>query len=73
MAEQVHPDHYTYCKDDLGLEVIDILDYFFSDEPHLWNAGKYLLRFGHKHGGGVDDKDLEKAMFYIERRNRLRK
>jgi hypothetical protein len=32
------PPHYTKHK----WEVIDILEEFFSDDPLLFNAGKYL-------------------------------
>ena len=59
------PSHYTRCKEELGLEVWDILDFFFPDDPHLWNVGKYLFRAGHK-----DDfvQDLEKLKQYVDRR-----
>jgi hypothetical protein len=32
-----HPPHYTNKK----WEVIDILEEFFSDDPLLWQCGKY--------------------------------
>lgn len=66
LSEQINPDHYTRCKETLGVEVVDILDYFFGTDPHLWNAGKYLLRVGHKPG---QDRvtELGKAAWYIER------
>ena len=59
------PSHYTRSKEGLGLEVWDILDFFFPDDPHLWNVGKYLFRAGHK-----DDfvQDLEKLKQYVDRR-----
>jgi len=62
-----HPSHYTWLKDKCGVEVIDITRWLPSD---IGNAVKYLLRFGHKHEEGMDDKakakqDLEKALFYI--------
>lgn len=60
------PPHYTYAKDKLGgLEVIDILEAFFPDEPLLWQVGKYLLRAGHK---GPMLQDLQKARWYLDRR-----
>ena len=61
-----HPAHYTYAKEKLGgLEVIDILEAFFPDEPLLWQVGKYMLRAGHK---GSLLEDLEKARWYLDRR-----
>ena len=60
------PPHYTYAKEKLGgLEVIDILEAFFPDEPLLWQVGKYLLRAGHK---GPMLQDLQKARWYLDRR-----
>ena len=61
-----NPPHYTYAKEKLsGLEVIDILEAFFPDEPLLWQVGKYLLRAGHK---GPMLQDLQKARWYLDRR-----
>ena len=61
-----HPSHYTYAKEKLGgLEVIDILEAFFPDEPLLWQCGKYLLRSGHK---GPMLQDLQKMRWYLDRR-----
>ena len=60
------PEHYTYAKEKLGgLEVIDILEAFFPDEPLLWQCGKYLLRAGHK---GPMLQDLQKMRWYLDRR-----
>ena len=60
------PPHYTYAKEKLGgLEVIDILEAFFPNEPLLWQVGKYLLRAGHK---GPMLQDLQKARWYLDRR-----
>lgn len=56
-----HPPHYTWLK---GLEVIDIteqLDFLTG------NAVKYLLRAGHK-DPAKEREDLEKAVFYVNRR-----
>lgn len=55
------PPHYRYGN----FEVIDILDEAFPDDPHLWAAGKYLLRAKRK---GNEKQDLEKAIFFIKRR-----
>ena len=67
MSDMVNsPIHYTYAKEKLGgLEVIDILETFFPDEPLLWQVGKYLLRAGHK---GPMLQDLQKARWYLDRR-----
>lgn len=59
----VHPNHYNSVKG--APEVWDILDQFFSDDPLLWNAGKYLLRAGKK---GSKLEDLEKLSQYVNRR-----
>lgn len=57
-----HPSHYTRVP---GMEVIDILEGFFSDDPLLWQVGKYLLRAGHKDS---TIQDLKKAQWYLTRR-----
>ena len=57
-----HPDHYNDVD---GMpEVWDILDAFFPDNPTIWNAGKYLLRYGRK---GDPAEQLEKLIQYAER------
>lgn len=61
--DMVNPDHYKRSKEVLGVEVIQILDFFFGDDPHLWQVGKYLLRAGHKPGA---TEDLDKALWYLE-------
>ena len=55
------PPHYTKHK----WEVIDILEEFFSDDPLLFNAGKYLLRCKEK---GNLKQDLGKMIWYAKRR-----
>ena len=55
-----HPSHYQVG----GFEVWDILDTFFPDDPHLWAAGKYLIRAGRK-GDAVED--LEKCQRFLSR------
>lgn len=67
MDHVLAPPHYESCKEVLGVEVWDILDHFFGDRPHLWNAGKYLLRAGRK-AGSPEEQDLGKAIQFIERR-----
>lgn len=72
------PSHYTWLGDAIireggphetdMLESWDILDALFPDDPLLWNATKYLTRYGRK---GADDRrivDLRKARTYIDRR-----
>lgn len=61
------PSHYTWLKDKCGIEVIDITRHMDFD---LGNAIKYILRAGHKHEQGYDNKskmieDLNKAIWYI--------
>ena len=55
------PSHYRYK----GFEVIDVLTEAFSDDPLLWQVGKYLLRAKRK---GNELQDLKKALFYLERK-----
>lgn len=57
------PTHYTYIKEALGVEVIDILNAAFGKDPMKWNAGKYLFRAEHK---GNEAQDLRKAKQYID-------
>lgn len=49
------------------LQSWDILDALFPDDPHLWNAGKYLTRCGRKGGSEKRAEDLRKALSYLER------
>ena len=65
MSDAVNPQHYKRSKEALGVEVIDILEYFFPDDPLMWQVGKYMLRAGHKDGLV---QDLEKARWYLDRR-----
>lgn len=55
-----HPPHYNQ----FGIEVVDILEMYFPNNPHLWNAGKYLLRSGYKHN---ELEDIRKMIWYAER------
>lgn len=71
------PEHYTWlggaitakggpeCTADL--QSWDVLDAIAPDDPHVWNALKYLARLGRK--GGADRRivDLRKARAYLDR------
>lgn len=71
------PSHYAWIGDALAqsgapafsadLQSWDILDALFPDNPHLWNAGKYLTRFGRKGDASKRVEDLRKAITYLER------
>ena len=56
-----HPPHYTFGK----YEVIDVLEDWFPEEPHLWQVGKYIARAARK---GDELEDLKKARWYLERK-----
>lgn len=74
---QDEPTHYMWIGGALAqsgapafsanLQSWDILDALFPDNPHLWNAGKYLTRFGKKGGASQRVEDLRKAVTYLER------
>ena len=62
-----HPSHYSWLKDQCGIEVIDVTRHLDFD---LGNAVKYILRAGKKKDGSLNDKektieDLKKAIWYI--------
>lgn len=71
------PEHYTWLGEAIvarggpehtvDLESWDVLDAIAPDDPHVWNALKYLTRLGRK--GGTDRRivDLRKARAYLER------
>lgn len=71
------PGHYTWIGDAIVrqggpqdtdlLESWDILDAVFPDDPHLWNVGKYLLRYGRKGSASRRIVDLRKARAYLDR------
>lgn len=71
------PLHYTWLGGALAangapsstadLQSWDLLDALFPDSPHLWNAGKYLTRFGRKGDASKRVEDLRKAVAYLER------
>lgn len=68
MEEKVnHPQHYTWLKDLIGIEVIDITRHM---DFCLGNAVKYILRAGLKDEANYSIKekaieDLKKAVWYI--------
>ncbi len=55
------PKHYTQGK----YEVIDVIEDWFPDEPHLFSAVQYIARARHK---GAFQQDIRKAIWYLERR-----
>lgn len=64
-----HPSHYTWLKDKVGIEVIDITRHLDFD---LGNAIKYILRAGKKSINKSNSnlnvaaiQDLKKAIWYI--------
>ena len=71
------PLHYTWVGDALAqagapassanLQSWGVLDALFPDNPHLWNVGKYLTRFGRKGDASKRLEDLRKAATYLER------
>lgn len=71
------PIHYTWIGEALAsagaptfsanLQSWDLLDALFPDNPHLWNVGKYLTRFGRKGDASKRLEDLRKAATYLER------
>ena len=71
------PTHYVWVGEALvangapdntkDLQSWDLLDALFPDNPHLWNAGKYLTRFGRKGDASKRVDDLRKAITYLER------
>lgn len=76
------PAHYTWLGqalaalglcDVVNVELWDVLDALFPDDPLLWNAGKYLTRLGRRGAVGMADleaevQDLRKARAYLDRR-----
>lgn len=71
------PEHYTWLGEAItaqggpkhtdDLQSWDVLDAITPDNPHVWNALKYLTRLGRK--GGADRRivDLRKARTYLDR------
>ena len=65
--EVVSPPHYDGFRDKFGVEVWDILDWLYPNDPHMWNAGKYFFRAGKKDDEAFE-KDLGKMIQYANRR-----
>lgn len=71
------PVHYTWVGEAIAanggpgrtadLQSWDLLDALFPNNPHLWNVGKYLTRFGRKGDASKRVEDLRKAVAYLER------
>lgn len=71
------PEHYTWLggaitaqggpKHTADLESWDVLDAIAADDPHVWNALKYLTRLGRKDGADRRIVDLRKARAYLDR------
>ena len=68
MSNVNHPSHYNQGR----IEVIEYLEDQFMDRPHEWNAVKYLSRSGRK-DPNKEIEDLEKAVWYINRKIELLK
>ncbi len=76
-AQVLGPPHYVWLGEALvangapentgALQSWDLLDALFPDNPHLWNTGKYLTRFGRKGDTSKRVEDLRKAAAYLER------
>lgn len=71
------PEHYTWLGGVItaqggperaaDLQSWDVLDAIAPDDPHVWNALKYLTRLGRKGGASSRIVDLRKACAYLER------
>lgn len=76
IQQVTQPDHYTWIGEAIAshgihhiedIESWDILDAMFPDNPNLWNASKYLIRYGRKGPSNRRIVDLRKARAYIDR------
>lgn len=61
MPDWINPEHY---KSESGLEAIEVIDAFFSNNPYRANVFKYLKRAGVK-GPAKEIEDLRKAAWYL--------
>lgn len=71
------PAHYTWLGQEIAdrtgitsvtdLQSWDVLDAIAPDDPHVWNALKYLTRLGRKGDSSRRIVDLRKASAYLER------
>lgn len=75
--EASSPGHYTWLGQEIAdrtgiatvtdLQSWDILDAIAPDDPHVWNALKYLTRLGRKGDSSRRTVDLRKAVAYLGR------
>jgi|GEM_PF-6583157 len=56
----INPEHYKRG----GYEAVDVLDAYFPHQPHLWTAGKYLLRLGRKDS---ETQEVGKTIWFLLR------
>lgn len=71
------PAHYMWLGQEIAdrtgitsvtdLQSWDVLDAIAPDDPHVWNALKYLTRLGRKGDSSRRIVDLRKAAAYLER------
>lgn len=71
------PEHYTWLGGAItaqggpertaDLQSWDVLDAIAPDDPHVWNALKYLTRLGRKGDASRRIVDLRKARAYLDR------
>lgn len=71
------PEHYTWLggvitvqggpERTADLQSWDILDAIAPDDPHVWNALKYVARLGRKGDASSRIVDLRKARAYLDR------
>lgn len=71
------PAHYTWLGQEIAdrtgitsvtdLQSWDVLDAIAPDDPHAWNALKYLVRLGRKGDSSRRIVDLRKAAAYLGR------
>lgn len=76
-SEVDSPEHYTWLGDAIAaqggpertadLQSWDVLDAIAPDDPHVWNALKYITRLGRKGGASSRIVDLRKARAYLDR------
>ncbi|MBF1307911.1 MAG: DUF3310 domain-containing protein [Porphyromonadaceae bacterium] len=75
--EAESPPHYLWIGREIAdrtgithvtdLQAWDVLDAIAPDDPHVWNALKYLTRLGRKGDSSRRIVDLRKAAAYLER------
>lgn len=59
-----HPEYYNKHN----IEVIDFVEEWFLDRPHEFTAVIYISRAPHKNDGADEIEDLEKAVWYLQRK-----